>query len=124
MEYLLTIPGRLCSLNKYIEAERASKYKAASIKRKEEEIISAAIRRQLGFIKIRNPVYMDYLWVVPNGRTDRDNVVFGRKFIQDALVSAGVLQDDGWKHVVGFSDRFKVDKKNPRIEISIKEVAL
>lgn len=37
-------------------------------------------------------------------------------------MSAGVLKDDGWKHVVGFSDRFEVDKENPRIEVIIKEV--
>lgn len=42
--------------------------------------------------------------------------------VQDALVSAGVLKDDGWKHVVGFSDRFDVDKANPHIEVRIREV--
>lgn len=44
------------------------------------------------------------------------------KFAQDALVRAGVLEDDDYKHVVGFSDRFDVDKENPRIEVLIKEV--
>ncbi|MFG6325582.1 MAG: RusA family crossover junction endodeoxyribonuclease [Lachnospiraceae bacterium] len=74
-------------------------------------------------IKIEKPVFMEYTWIEPNKRRDKDNISsFGRKVIQDALVSAGVLKDDGWRYVVGFSDRFEVDKKNPRIEVLIKEV--
>lgn len=122
MEYLLIIPGTLSSLNKYIEAERANRYKGASLKRKNEKSIATAIKHCLKGIKIEKPVEMHYLWVVPNKRTDRDNVAFAKKFVQDALVSAGVLKDDGWKHVVGFSDRFEVDKNNPRIEVKIIEV--
>ena len=33
-----------------------------------------------------------------------------------------MIKDDGWNEVVGFSDRFEVDKENPRIEIKIIEV--
>ena len=35
---------------------------------------------------------------------------------------AHVLRGDGWEHIEGFSDRFEVDRKNPRIEILIREV--
>lgn len=49
-------------------------------------------------------------------------MAFAKKFVQDALVQCGVLKDDGWKYVVGFSDRFEVDKENPRIEVLIKEI--
>ena len=122
MEYKLIIHGRLCSLNEFIKAERTNRYKGAKIKRDNESIITAAISQQLRGVKISNPVRMDYMWAVPDKRTDRDNIVFARKFIQDALVSTGVLKDDGWKYVVGFSDRFEVDKTNPRIEVLIKEV--
>lgn len=122
MEYKLIIQGRLCSLNEYISAERSNRYKGAKIKRDNERIITAAISQQLRGVKISNPVRMDYLWAVPDKRTDRDNIVFARKFIQDALVSCGVLRDDGWDYVVGFYDRFEIDKKNPRIEVLIKEI--
>ena len=74
-------------------------------------------------VRIENPVFMEFLWVEPNKRRDKDNISsFGRKVIQDALVQCGVLKDDGWRHVVGFSDRFEVDKENPRIEVKIREV--
>lgn len=122
MEYKLIIPGRLSSLNKYIDDERTCRYKSAALKRKNEKAIAEAIKKCLNGVCIDKPVEMHYLWVVPDRRTDRDNVAFAKKFVQDALVNAGVLKDDGWKYVVGFSDRFEVDKTNPRIEVLIKEV--
>ena len=123
MEYELTIPGQLTGLNEYIAAERTNRYNAAKLKRKNEDIIATAIKQQLRGIEVKSPVEMHYLWVEPDRRRDRDNIAFAKKFVQDALVNAGVLRDDGWNHVVGFSDRFGVDKINPRIEVLIKEVA-
>lgn len=40
---------------------------------------------------------------------------------QDALVKEGILENDGWKDIVGFTDRFFIDKNNPRIEVEIEE---
>lgn len=123
MEYLLTIPGKLDGLNDYIAAERANRHKGAKMKADNGNIVAAAIRQCLMGVMIENPVFMEYLWVEPNKRRDKDNISsLGRKVIQDALVDTGVLKDDGWKYVVGFSDRFDVDKNNPRIEVLIREV--
>lgn len=123
MEYLLIIPGTLPNLNDYIAAERANRHKGANMKRDNGNIVAVAIRQCLRCVRIENPVYMEYTWYEPNKRRDKDNVSsFGRKVIQDALVQCGVLKNDGWKEVVGFSDRFEVDKDNPRIEVLIKEI--
>lgn len=123
MEYLLTIPGKLDGLNDYIAAERTNRHKGAKMKADNGNIVAVAIRQCLRGVRIEKPVSMEYLWVEPNKRRDKDNISsFGRKVIQDALVDAGVLKDDGWKYVDGFFDRFEVDKTNPRIEVLIKEV--
>lgn len=122
MEYLLTIPGRLSGLNEYIAAERSNRYKGAKMKADNEKIILYAIRQCMRGVRINRPVFMEYTWVEKNKRRDKDNITFGRKFVQDALKNTGVLKDDGWNEIVGFSDRFEVDKVNPRIEIIIKEV--
>lgn len=123
MEYLLTIPGTLNNLNDYIAAERANRHKGAKMKASNENIVVAAVWQCMRGVQIDKPVFMEYTWVEKNRRRDLDNISsFGRKVIQDALVTAGVLKDDGWKYVVGFSDRFQVDKDNPRIEVKIKEV--
>lgn len=123
MEYLLTIPGTLNNLNDYIAAERTNRHKGAKMKADNGNIVAVAIKQCLRGVSIENPVCMEYTWYEPNRRRDKDNVSsFGRKVIQDALVQCGVLKDDGWKHVVGFSDRFEVDKTRPRIEVLIREV--
>lgn len=123
MEYLLTIPGTLPNLNDYISAERTNRHKGAKMKAENGNIVAFAIRQCLRGVRIEKPVYMEYAWYEPNKRRDLDNISsFGRKVIQDALVQCGVLKDDGWKYVVGFSDRFEVNKENPRIEVLIKEI--
>lgn len=103
-KYKLTIPGLLPGLNEYIDAERSykGKYKAASMKRQAQNVIR-------------------YLWVEPSRRRDKDNIAFAKKFIQDALVETGVLRNDGWSEIEGFSDDFALDPKNPRVEVTIEE---
>ncbi len=123
MEYLLIVPGRLNGLNDYILAERTNRHKGAKMKADNENIVAVAIRKCLKGVRIEKSVEMHYIWYEKNKRRDCDNVSsFGRKCIQDSLVKCGVLKDDGWKYVVGFSDRFEVDKTNPRIEVLIREV--
>ena len=119
----LVIPGSLPGLNEYIEAERTHRQKGAAMKRKAQRIVELCAKTQLRKFHPTGPVWMKYIWYEPNKRRDKDNISsFGRKVIQDALVKVGVLENDGWAYVDGFSDRFKVDKKNPRIEIEILEV--
>lgn len=123
MEYKLIIPGKLPGLNDYIAAERANRHKGAKMKRNNGNIVALSIRRCLKGVSIDRPVFMKYTWIEPNRRRDKDNISsFGRKVIQDALVNAAILKGDGWSHIDGFSDRFKVDKENPRIEVIIKEI--
>ncbi len=123
MEYILVIPGTLNNLNDYIAAERTNRHKGAKMKADNGKMVAVAIRQCIRGVRIDRPVFMEYTWVEKNRRRDLDNISsFGRKVIQDALVETGVLKDDGWKHVVGFSDRFQVDKERPRIEVKIREV--
>jgi len=51
--------------------------------------------------------------------------------IEDALIpmhpknnpfGAGILRGDKWDDIVGWSDRFDIDKINPRVEVTIREV--
>lgn len=122
MTYRLTIPGRLPGLNEYITAERSSRYQGNAMKQSEGRRVGLCIRQQLRGVRIARPVVMRYTWVEPDRRRDKDNVSsFGRKVIQDALVRTGTLRGDGWAEIDGFSDRFLVDRKNPRVEVEIVE---
>jgi hypothetical protein len=41
------------------------------------------------------------------------------KYILDGLVEAGVLLDDDWGQIEGFTDQFGIDSKHPRIEVEL-----
>lgn len=117
------IPGPLPGLNEYIEAERTHRQKGAAMKRQAQRTVELCAKTQLRKFRPTGPVWMKYTWYERNKKRDKDNISsFGRKVIQDGLVKAGVLENDGWKQIEGFSDRFRVDEKRPRVEVEIIEV--
>lgn len=117
----LTIPGRLPGLNEYIKAERGNRYAAAKLKEETEDYIVLFINQQIPK-PLKTPVYMSYMWIEKDRLRDKSNIAFAKKFIEDALIKAGKLPNDGWRQISGFKDDFDVDKHNPRVEIEIKEV--
>lgn len=118
--YKLIIEGTLPGLNEYIKAERTNRHIAAKLKRDTEDGIMWCIRGQLRNARITTPVRLHYTWYEPNRKRDKDNISsFGRKAIQDALVKAGTLANDGWAEIDGFTDSFEVDKRHPRVEVKI-----
>ena len=121
MTVTLTLPFVLPGLNEYINAERRHRYAGAQMKRKSQTAVAAYIKQQL-HIKFKKPVHISYAWIERNKRRDPSNIAaFGRKVIEDALVQRGVLPNDGWQYVSGFTDSFAVDAKRPRIEITITD---
>lgn len=122
MEYRLVINGRLPGLNEYTKECRRNAYAGAKMKKEAQKAVYISIRQQLRGVRIRKPVELNYTWYERNRRRDHDNVSgFGHKVIQDALVEAAVLKDDGWDEIVGYSDSFRTCPKNPRIEVTIRE---
>lgn len=122
MNYKFTIRGTLPGLNELIEAERRNRFIGAKLKKQYEAVVMRAAR-SLGNVEFEEPVYMVYHWYEKDRRRDKDNIcAFGRKVIQDALVKARYLSNDGWKNIRGFEDHFEVDSKNPRVVVEILEV--
>ncbi len=130
MEYHFTVPGTLPGLNDYLEAERKFTRRGGTahsvgndMKQENQMLICNAIRLQMKRLKIQQPVHISYKFYEPNRRRDLDNIAsVAHKFIQDSLVRCGVLENDGWEQITGFSDAFFVDRNNPRIEVTIREV--
>ena len=122
MNYKFTIRGTLPGLNELIEAERRNRFIGAKLKKQYEAVVMRAAR-SLGNVEFEEPVYMVYHWYEKDRRRDKDNIcAFGRKVIQDALVKARFLRNDGWKNIAGFEDRFYVDQDKPRVVVEILEV--
>lgn len=103
MAICVEIPLRLPSANQYIDACRKNRYLAAKMKAETEDGIIFYLRGVPHFDK---PVRIHFTWVEKNGRRDLDGCAFGKKFVLDAMVKAGVLTDDSRKFVVGFTDDF------------------
>jgi Holliday junction resolvase RusA-like endonuclease len=123
LEYKLIIEGRLADLNEYQLKCRSHWSKGNALKKEQEFIVSAYIKAQLSNVYVDKKVKMHYHWYEPNKKRDLDNISsFGRKVIQDALVKSGVLLNDGWKNIAGFTDSFYSDPKRPRVEVIIEEI--
>ena len=100
-----------------------NRFVGAQMKKKYERIANEAIRAQLKGIKIDKKVFIEYTYCEADKRRDKSNInAFAVKVIEDALQDCGVLKNDGWDNIAGYSQYFKIDKKNPRIEVLIKEV--
>lgn len=118
----LTIPGRFEGMNEYIAAMNSNRQRGNRMKRSRTEEVAWHCRAQLKGWRPRPPVRLAYLFVEPNRRRDKDNIAgFAHKVVQDGLVLARVLKNDGWDDVAGFADDFTVDPRRPRIVVRITE---
>ena len=97
------IPIKLPSLNDYTSACRTSKFTGAKMKAKYEQMIGLYLMKMPRWTK---PIKIHFLWVEGNKRRDLDNICFAKKFILDAMVKYGKLQDDNRKCVYAFTDEF------------------
>lgn len=119
----LTIWGRLPGLNEIIAEDRRNPHAGAKLKKEAQYLVELSARKSLKRWKATGPVWMTYTWYERDRRRDKSNIAAGgRKIIEDALVKQGYLKNDGWNEIAGFSDEFRVDKKEPRIEVEIEEV--
>lgn len=125
MQHRFVIKGRLPGLNEYLKAERSFRRGHScgnDMKQGCQDIVSEAIRKDLGHARVKAPVTIHYAFYEPDRRRDLDNIAaVAHKFIQDALVSSRVLENDGWQYIRGFTDEFHVDRHDPRIEVVLVE---
>ncbi len=111
------IPLKLPSLNDYIRVCRSNKYQAAKFKRDVEADIGVFLTRMPKWTK---PIKIHFHWVECNKRRDLDNIAFAKKFILDALVKFGKLQDDNRKCVAAFTDSFGYGK-HAKVVLEVEE---
>lgn len=122
MTQRFTIYGKLPGMNEYTNAQRNNRFQGAGLKRSSQKLVEAHIRNAK-LKPMKNPVMLRYSFYEPNRRRDMDNISgFAHKVVQDALVRIGILRNDGWSCIKGYTDSFMVDVKNPRIEVEIKEI--
>lgn len=116
------IQGRLDGLNEYTRACRGNKYGGNTMKKDNENAVILAIKQAKLTKVYKYPIALKITWIEPNSKRDIDNIVFASKFIQDALVKSGILENDSQKYINRLEHEVKTDRENPRIEVEIKEV--
>ena len=123
MEYKVVIEGRFPSMNEFINANRTHKQKGNKMKQQSQDDISWQLLQQHRKLRIDKPIKLHYTFYEPNKKRDLDNISgYFHKVFQDALVHCGIIMDDSWHYISGYSDIFLVDNKKPRIEVIIQEV--
>ena len=115
-----TIPGELPGLNEIIDMCKWHWGVYREIKQDNTDMIALIAKTKVK--RKYEKINLDITWVCKNRRQDKDNIMAGTKFILDGLVSAGIIQNDGWAQVGRISHDWQVDKHNPRIEVTITEV--
>ena len=60
-----------------------------------------------------------FIWTEKDRSRNPDNIAAAHKFLLDGLVTCGVLANDGWKQIAGWTDEFVVgDKAGVMVEIN------
>lgn len=125
MRQTFTIPGRLNDMNKYTNACRAHRMKGAEMKGKDQEFVgweirAARLKPHKGMVRI---TYTFYEKPARNGAMrDKSNISgYAVKVIEDALQDTGIIQNDNWKYLEGYSCEFYQVSDNPRIEVEIED---
>lgn len=111
----LEIPGRLPGLNEIIAAAKEHFGSYANMKDEYTASIAWLAKKLPNFEKVA----LIITWYEPNSRRDPDNIMAGQKFILDGMVAAGTIPNDSQKHIKGIVHRFRVDRKDPRVEVEI-----
>jgi len=125
----LWIPGVLPGLNDLLAAAKGAGGTGrgyARLKRQWGTHVWACARNAgLHRTPFVGPVRMAFKWVERDRRRDPDNLCAGgRKIVNDSLVKAGVLANDGWRHIHSWSDTWRVDPKNPGVRVTIESADL
>ncbi len=115
----LWIEGKLPGLNEIVGVAKQHWGNYAKMKQEWTEIVAMSAKAQV--IQPVDRAFFVFHWVEPDRLRDLDNIAAAKKFILDGFVEIGILHNDGWKHVVGWIDRFEVNKDNPGVEVIIHE---
>ena len=116
------IPFRLPGLNEINRSNRTSRYVGAKLK-SETDTALAYVIAGAKIQPVQQPCIVHMVFCEPNKRRDADNVESAKKFILDALVRCGVLQNDTPRHVVGSPSFTRYVEDGARVVVTIIESA-
>jgi len=121
MELKIIIKGELPDLNTHLSAINHNRFIGAKMKKEATELV-VWIAKKYVTRKLLPPYHITFNWYCKDKRKDPDNIIYAKKFILDGLQVAGVIPQDTWNTISGFTDNLFLDKENPRIEVIIESL--
>lgn len=118
------IDEKLPGLNQVLDANRANRIMGAKLKREVQDEIGQYIRIALMHGDLVPPgrqVTISITWHEKTKRRDADNIQSAQKFILDAMVEQGVLEDDSRRYVTQIYHHI-VDDKRDYVEVYVNDV--
>lgn len=117
------VRAKLPSLNEYIAACNANRYRGGRFKHEVEETIGWGIKQAISAGNLRRvdgPIIVHFQWHEKTKRRDADNIASAKKYILDAMQTYNVIPNDSRKYVQGFTDRI-IDDIEDYVVIEIEE---
>ena len=113
------VPGRLPGANDIIRKH----YMVYSTLKKEW---GRRIALQILVAKLRPVGYcrIEFVWHELTEKRDPDNVIFGQKFVLDALRDTKIVRDDSRKFIHSLTHRVIVDPSRPGVEVTLIPVCV
>jgi len=120
----LHIPYRLPGLNDiigemsgHLTMRGRRVYRYTQTKKRHTHSLVALIHAQ-GLRPVTGPVWVFCTWTEAGKLRDPDNIASGGcKLILDALKAAGIIANDGWRHIVGFEHRFALGRPGVTVRL-------
>lgn len=120
MKATFVIPGRLPSMNQYINACKRAWFVGSAFKKKQMKLIGVfVIAHKIPVFE--KPVVMSFVWYEKDRRRDRDNIRSAEKYVMDTLTTMKRIKNDTQKWVLDSHHKVALDPLNPRVEVTIEE---
>jgi len=116
--YEFFVPGPLPGLNEIVSEARRNRFAGAKQKKLWTDTVHWVVRAAK--IPSVSAAHFHFEWREKSKLRNPDNIAAAKKFIFDGLQSAGVLENDGWSQVLGFTDSFRVDAKAPGVLVTVR----
>lgn len=121
------IIGKMPSLNEFISKINHNRYSGNTFKQQLEHDIQMQILKQVRekgiehLLPLKQQADFEFTYYEKTQKRDKDNIASCKKFLFDALVKRGVINNDGWKWVGDFKENFVLDKSEYKVKIVIRE---
>ena len=94
-----------------------------SVKSDNDKVCLTAIRKQLGNLRIENPIKCIFYVYAQDKRHDRGNLCSSvEKSFYDAMQLEKVISNDGWDDVLDSIFHTSVCRTDPRVEVEIEVI--